>query len=106
MTHFRRSVVRSLQHLHYIWALGFHSFPEVVQLFWHSMALLSFLLVSQVWVFGIVGWMAKEKCAVSFVWISDALWFTCALSTLRPQADFVFFYFGSTSIGRDSTIYA
>ncbi|KAB8208775.1 hypothetical protein BDV34DRAFT_36912 [Aspergillus parasiticus] len=61
MTHLRRSVVRSLQHLHYIWALGFHSFPAVVQLFWHSMALLSFLLVSQVWVFGICGWDGEGK---------------------------------------------
>ncbi|KAB8278633.1 hypothetical protein BDV30DRAFT_123127 [Aspergillus minisclerotigenes] len=69
MTHLRRSVVRSLQHLHYIWALGFHSFPAVVQLFWHSMALLSFLLVSQVWVFGISGWDGEGKVCNVFCFI-------------------------------------
>lgn len=50
---------------------------------------------------GFLGGMAKEKCAMCSVSISDALWFTCAQGTLRLQADFCVLLFGSTPIGEN-----
>ncbi|KAE8144456.1 hypothetical protein BDV25DRAFT_93475 [Aspergillus avenaceus] len=55
MTHYRQFVVRSFWHLHITGALGSHSFHDCCTINSHSTALLSFLLVSQVWVFGIGG---------------------------------------------------